>query len=230
MLGYMGSIAGDKNGGNNGLSISEQMTLAMMSLPNIGPLNWLNDISMFWYQKGLDEIKAEPKQQKSQQNNTTTQEAKKPQPSQTTVKNDYEFFAQIEVDLVVGTGVTASIGLVLNPDNIVKESGVFVTAGDAQGVNLGASAGGGGSKRKIDGTATSVDLNIPGLLVSPTFVFDDKGFAGGNIGVGPGVGLDVTNGGTIKFTIQAVIDELKAYGIQANQYLRNYVWNNYFTR
>ena len=91
--------------------------------------------------------------------------------------------------MVGGTGVEGGIGIVIDTDNL-WESGVFGTAGYAAGANVGVAIAGGFAIRDIEGWSYNVDANVGAF--SPVVSFDDCGFNGLSLGIGPGKGLSAS--------------------------------------
>jgi hypothetical protein len=115
-------------------------------------------------------------------------------------------FVQVEGDLVAIFGGEGGFGLVIDTDNL-GESGVFGTAGVAAGVNVGIALSGGFAVREIEGWSFNVDANLG--AVSPVVSFDEAGFNGVAMGIGPGKGLSVSFTKTWSYTVNDAIRDIK---------------------
>jgi RHS repeat-associated protein len=117
-----------------------------------------------------------------------------------------DLFVQVEGDLVAIFGGEGGFGLVIDTDNL-GESGVFGTAGVAAGVNVGIALSGGFAVREIEGWSFNVDANLG--AVSPVVSFDEAGFNGVAMGIGPGKGLSVSFTKTWSYTVNDAIRDIK---------------------
>lgn len=117
---------------------------------------------------------------------------------------DVYFFG--EIDVVGILGVEGGIGIVFDLDN-PGESGVFFTGGVAGGANVGASVGVGYAPNDIEGTGTTFDINAFGG--SGTVSFDNNGFNGIALTVGPGGGASTAVTNTSSVTINDFLNWLK---------------------
>lgn len=119
-----------------------------------------------------------------------------------------DVFVAVEVDLVAITGFEFGGGLVLDTDDLLA-SGVFVNGGPRSGANVGAGVCAGWSPRDIDGWGTDFDTNsIPG---SPVILFDDAGFNGLALGVGPGKGASMSRTYTATYSVRDLIDWARSW-------------------
>ncbi len=115
----------------------------------------------------------------------------------------WDFVIQAEGDLVGATGVEGGVGIVIDFSHGLQ-SGVFITGGAGGGANVGGGVGVGLYRRDVEGDAFNVDVNAFGG--SGVLSWDDKGFNGGTISVGPGKGLSTSVTHTKTFSIQNLID------------------------
>lgn len=107
-----------------------------------------------------------------------------------------DWFIGADIDLVGIMGFEGGFGFVLDTDDLL-DSGFYVTAGNAYGANVGVGLGGGYACREIEGKAASFDVNAGKFSLVPTF--DEKGFNGGAVTLGPGIG--VSGSTTITWTL-----------------------------
>jgi RHS repeat-associated protein len=117
-----------------------------------------------------------------------------------------DLFGYVEGDLVGILGIEGGVGFVVDTDDLL-ESGVFTTIGPAAGANVGASLGAGFALREIEGWSTNIDVNAFG--VSPVISFDDAGFNGAAVGLGPGKGMSISETYTSTYTIRDAIQDIK---------------------
>ena len=110
-----------------------------------------------------------------------------------------------EIDVVGITGGEGGLGIVIDLDN-PGESGVFFSGGIAGGANVGAAVGVGYAPNDIEGTSTTFDINAFGG--SGTFSFDNNGFNGIALTVGPGGGASTAVTTTTSVTVNDFLDWL----------------------
>jgi hypothetical protein len=120
----------------------------------------------------------------------------------------FDVFGFVEGDLVGILGLEGGLGIVIDTDNI-GESGFFRTRGGAGGANVGLSGGLGFAIRELEGVSINYDVNLK--IVSPTFSFDDKGFNGTALGVGPGVGASSSVTSTSTYSVNNFISDVKGW-------------------
>jgi hypothetical protein len=111
-----------------------------------------------------------------------------------------------EIDIVGITGGEGGLGIVLDIDN-PGESGVFFTGGVAGGASTGIAAGIGYAPNDIEGAGTTFDINAFGG--SGTISFDNNGFNGIALTVGPGGGASAAVTNTSSVTINDFFNWLK---------------------
>jgi len=109
-----------------------------------------------------------------------------------------DLFAFVELDSVTATGGEVSFGIVIDIDH-PGESGIFISGGDGDGLNIGGALGAGFVFGDIEGSSFTIDINAK--LVSPTFIFNDSGFNGMALSYGPGLGCSVARPKTWTYTI-----------------------------
>lgn len=145
----------------------------------------------------------------------------------------WDIFVFGELDGVIGSGREVSGGLVYDTDTPM-DSGIFVAPADylvgpkaldpnAWGLNAGGGLGGGFVWREIDGAGSSIDLNL--WKFSPSFLFDDQGFQGIAISLGPGMGVSYSEGGTSVLKIRDVADLLHYVKDSISDRLERFRWN-----
>ncbi len=107
-----------------------------------------------------------------------------------------DVFIGLEIDVALLFGTQVGFGLVLDTDH-PSESGLFGFGGPAVGLNLGIGAGVGFACREIEGAGYQGDMN--GAVVSPVAMWDDRGWNGFGISLGPGLGASAgdTSTGTL---------------------------------
>ena len=120
----------------------------------------------------------------------------------------FDLFGFVEGDVVGILGLEGGVGVVVDL-NKLGESGVFATGAGAIGANLGIAAGGGFAIRDIEGVSYNLDINAGKF--SPTFSFDDEGFNGAALAVGPGMGASFSVSVTKSLTINDIIDLIKEF-------------------
>ena len=120
----------------------------------------------------------------------------------------FDVFGFAEGDLVGILGIEGGLGIVIDTNNL-GESGIFRTRGGAGGANVGLSGGLGFAIRELEGVSINYDVNLK--LVSPTFSFDDKGFNGAALGVGPGVGASSSVTSTSTYSVNDFISDVKGW-------------------
>jgi hypothetical protein len=117
-----------------------------------------------------------------------------------------DIFVTAEIDLVGGIGIEASISLVIDLDHPL-ESGINISGGYAAGANVGIGIGAGYTRGDLEGQMPlGVDSNLGLLPFSGTVLTDEKGIAGGSVGVGLGGGLSVSSQKSATLSPQAIID------------------------
>ena len=109
-----------------------------------------------------------------------------------------DLFFTLDLDLVGFTGVEINAGVVYDTDHPL-ESGFFLSSGIGTGANVGWGLAAGAVFREIEGLGTDLDINAG--KVSPVFYFDDQGFNGAALGIGPGIGLSYSASQTWTWTI-----------------------------
>lgn len=117
-----------------------------------------------------------------------------------------DWYIGVDLDLVGIVGFEGGVGLVLDTDNLL-DSGVWVNGGRAQGANVGIALSGGYACRDIEGKSASIDANVGKVSLVPTF--DDEGFNGGSIGIGPGLGMSGSTTQTWTLSPNAVMKWLE---------------------
>jgi RHS repeat-associated protein len=98
----------------------------------------------------------------------------------------FEIYGYAEGDLVGITGGEASIAISGDWSH-PSQSGIFIAGAGATGANVGVGIGAGFTVRDIEGKSFNVDFNLK--VISLTISFDEKGFNGLGLSVGPGVGI-----------------------------------------
>ena len=117
-----------------------------------------------------------------------------------------DLFLTAEIDLVGGLGFEASVSLVLDLDNW-KDSGINFSGGVAAGLNVGAGFGIGYTPRDLEGSMpVGVDGNFGYLPFSVAAMTDEKGFNGGSVSFGPGMGLSSSTQKSYTLSINSIID------------------------
>lgn len=117
-----------------------------------------------------------------------------------------DFFTTLDIDLTAGIGIEISVGSVLDTDNL-GDSGYYFSIGESAGGNVGVGLGVGYACRDIEGKGVNVDLNAG--KVSPTVSFDDRGFNGGALTIGPGAGLSASKTRTWTLSVNSVLGALR---------------------
>jgi len=117
-----------------------------------------------------------------------------------------DFYTGVDLDLVGLTGFEVGFGIVLDTDNLM-DSGIYGTAGPAYGANVGIAIGGGYACREIEGESIGIDANLKAFSVVPAF--DEKGYNGGSISYGPGIGSSYSTTETRTLSPNAIMRWLK---------------------
>jgi hypothetical protein len=104
----------------------------------------------------------------------------------------------VDVDVVMVGGLEFSGGYVLDTDR-VTDSGFYGNKSAAVGLNGGAGGYAGFALRDIEGYGESIDVNTPFGFGFSIYI-DSRGFNGGALSLGPGVGVSYAGGGTNTLT------------------------------
>ncbi len=112
-----------------------------------------------------------------------------------------DYFVGSDIDLTGIFGVEFSMGVVIDGDNLM-ESGEYFTYAQSSGANAGIGVGLGYACRELEGKAVTWDINAG--PVSPAINFDEKGYNGFLLSIGPGVGTSFSLSNTWSLTLQDI--------------------------
>jgi RHS repeat-associated protein len=107
----------------------------------------------------------------------------------------------VDIDFVPLVGSEFGFGLVVDWSHPL-DSGIYWSAGPSTGFSYGFAAQAGFALRNIEGWGTTIDINAGKF--SPVLAFDDDGFNGAAIGVGPGVGVSASHGYTSTISLRDI--------------------------
>jgi RHS repeat-associated protein len=123
-----------------------------------------------------------------------------------------DIYFPLEADVATPWGgIEASVGIVIDTDDWLHESGVFSSSGPAKGPNFGL-GGGAGVAEEIEGYVDSVDVDFALLSVSWPFEEDWRDARGVAVTIGPGAGASVSHTVTRTTTLPCIWASLQRAG------------------
>lgn len=116
-----------------------------------------------------------------------------------------ELFGGLDLDVAGVFGVEVSAGIMLNLKDPAA-SGVYGCVAPAVGFSAGVGGQAGIALRGVEGGTVGVDVNS--LKAGGSLIWDKRGFNGGSVSLGPGLGVSVSAGNTNTYTLRQLGNDL----------------------